>query len=99
MFVKAGSLFSALSRRSKISPVVNALLVRQAFSEVLPKVCKDLPKEALDSVKAVSFKEGVLVVKVQGLARAELLMRSGGLIKGVNEALGKRVVVKLRFKN
>lgn len=98
MFIKAGSLFSSLTRRSKVSGAINALLVRQAFDEVLGKVCADLPAEILEATKAVSYKSGILTVKTTRLAAAELSMRSSGLIKRVNEVLGRRIVVRLRFK-
>lgn len=98
MFIRAGSLFSSLTRRSKVSGAVNAILVRQAFDEVLRRECADLPVEILDKTKAVSFKSGVLTVKTTRLASAELSMRSDGLIKGVNEGVGKKVVKGLRFR-
>lgn len=97
MFIKAGSLFSSLTRRSKVSGAINALLVRQAFEEVLRRECADLPVEILEKTKAVSFKSGVLTVKTSRLAAVELSMRSGGLIKGINEGLGKNVVRRLSF--
>lgn len=98
MFVRAGSLFSSLTRRSKVSGAVNAILVRQAFDEVLKVECADLPAEVLEATKASSFKSGVLTIKTTRLAGVELSMRSGGLIRGVNELLGKRAVKGLRFK-
>lgn len=75
-----------------------ALFVRRAFGDVL-LATPDLPKEAIESAKATSFKNGELTVKVQGLARTELLMRAGGLIKDINKALGGRVVFKIKFRN
>lgn len=98
MFIRAGSLFSSLTRRSKVSGAINALLVRQAFDDVLKRECADLPAEILKKTKAVSFKSGVLTVETTRLMAAELSMRSGGLIRGVNEVLGKRIVVRLRLK-
>lgn len=99
MFIKAGSLFSSLTRRSKVSGAINALLVRQAFDEVLKKECADLPEEILEKTKAISFKSGVLTVKTTRLTGVELSMRAGGLIKGMNEGLGKKVVIRLKFSN
>lgn len=98
MFVRAGSLFSSLTRRSKVSGAVNAILVRQAFDEVLKVECADLPVEVLGATKASSFKSGVLTVKTTRLAGVELSMRSGGLIRGVNGLLGKKAVKGLRFR-
>lgn len=98
MFIKAGSLFSSLTRRSKVSGAINALLVRQAFDEVLEKECGDLPAEILEVTKAISYKSGILTVKTTRLAAAELSMRSGGLVKRVNEVLGRNVVKRLSFK-
>ena len=98
MFIKAGSLFSSLSRRSKVSGAVNAILVRQAFDDVLKVECADLPAEILAATKAVSIKSGVLTVKTTRLAAVELSMRAGGLIKGINERLAKKAVKSLRFR-
>ncbi len=74
-----------------------ALSVRRAFGDVL-LASGDLPKEIMESAKATSFKNGELTVKVQGLARTELLMRAGGLIKDINKALGRRAVWKIKFR-
>lgn len=99
MFIKAGTLFSSLTRRSKVSGAINALLVRQAFDEVLKEECADLPQEILEKTRATSFKSGVLTVKTTRLATVELSMRSGGLVKAMNEDLGKKAVTGLRFKS
>jgi len=72
--------------------------VRRAFEMTLRDVCKDLPPESLEKVKAKSFKDGVLTVSCRGIISGELTMRSANLLKGVNAALGRRVVLKLRFR-
>lgn len=75
-----------------------ALSVRRAFEDVLSKTA-DLPREAAESAKATSFKNGTLTVQVQGLARAELLMRAGALIRDINKVLGRRAVWKIKFRS
>lgn len=97
MFTSIDKLIRNLPRHSKTNEAMFALSIRRAFADVLLKN-GDLPKEIMESAKATSFKNGELTVKVQGLARTELLMRAGALIKDINERLGKKVVLKLRFK-
>ncbi len=96
MFTPISKLITA-PRNSKTSEILFTLSVRKAFGDVLGKE-QGLPEEIMESAKATSFKNGELTVKVQGLARTELLMRSGGLIKGINKLLGKRVVWKIKFR-
>lgn len=74
-----------------------ALSVRRAFRDVLLKTA-DLPREVTESAKAVSFKNGTLTIQAQGLARAELLMRAGALMRDINKVLGRRAVWKIKFR-
>jgi hypothetical protein len=97
MFTSLNNLISSSSRRSKVGAALYALQVRKVFADVLGKT--DFPKEVLASARATSFKNGELTVKVQGLARAELLMRAGGLIRDINKVLGRRTVFKIKFKS
>lgn len=97
MFTSIDKLINNLPRRSKTGEAMFALSVRRAFGDVLLATA-DLPKEIMGSAKATSFKNGELTVKVQGLARSELLMRAGGLIKDINKALGRRAVYKIKFR-
>ena len=76
-----------------------AIYVRKAFEQVLPEVCADLSGSILTQVKAQSFKSGVLSVKAPSLLSIELQMRSGGLIRVINETLGRKLVNRLKFKN
>lgn len=99
MFTPVGSLLKTLPRRSKIPGTIAALFVRRAFEQSLEKLCADLPGETLEKVHAVSFKSGILTVNAPHLAVVELSMRSGGLIRDINERLGRKVVVKIRFRN
>lgn len=98
MFIRAGSLFSSLTRRSKVAGAITAILVRQTFEEILHQQCADLPEEILVKTKAVSFKSGTLTISTPRLAAVELSMRAEGLIKGINEVLGKKAIKRLRFK-
>ncbi|MBI2598873.1 DUF721 domain-containing protein [Candidatus Curtissbacteria bacterium] len=84
-------------RKSKTSEILFTLSVRKAFGDVLREE-KGLPKEIIKAARATSFKNGELTVKVVGLARAELLMRAGGLIRDINKMLGRRVVWKIKFR-
>ncbi len=98
MFDSVGSLLGTLSKSAKLNGALAALSVRRAFDIALRDVCKDLSPESLDTVKAKSFKDGILTVTCRGIISGELTMRSVSLLAGVNEVLGRRVVLKLRFK-
>ena len=98
MFTAVGDLLKTLPRRSKTPQAIVALHVRRAFEEILPKVCSDLPGEVLTSVKASTFKNNTLMVKAPNLISVELQMRAGGLIQGINQMLGRRVVSKIKFR-
>ncbi len=81
-----------------MSGIVLALSARRAFEKVLVEVCDDLPGDLLKAVKAKTFENGVLTVKCPGLMTTELSMRSGELIKELNSQIGKRIVLKIRFR-
>lgn len=99
MFVPVGNLLKTLSRRSKTGKAMMAIFVRRAFGESMDLVCSDLGDDIIKKVKPATFHHGILTVDCPDLVAAELSMRSGGLIKGVNEILGRRVVYKIRFRN
>lgn len=98
MFTPIDKLINNLPRHSKTGEAMFALSVRRAFGDVL-LATPGLPKGITGSAKATSFKNGELTVKAQGLARTELLMRAGALIKDINKALGRRAVWKIKFRN
>lgn len=98
MFTPVGHLLKTLPRRSKTPEAIVALFVRKAFDESLSKVCSDLPAEVLQSVSPSTFKNGTLTVKSPSLTSVELQMRAGGLLKDINQTLGKRTVRSLRFR-
>lgn len=75
-----------------------AIFVRRAFGKSLEAVCGDLGGEIIKKVKPATFHHGILTVDCPNLLAAELSMRSGGIIKGVNGILGKAVVKRLRFR-
>lgn len=99
VFISVGDLIKTLPRRKRAPKALQALHVKQAFGDCLVKVCGDLSKKNLDATKASVFKDGALTIIAPPLVCAELTMRSGGLIKAINETLGKRIVRRLRFKN
>lgn len=98
MFTPVGSLLKTLPRRSKIPDAMVALFVRRAFEKTLKAVCADLSFEILAKVSAGSFKNGVLTVNAPPMTTGELSMRSGGLLRDINERLGRKVVNKIRFR-
>ena len=98
MFTPVGILLKTLPRRSKTSNFMMALHVRRAFAESLLRVCSDLPPEVLNTIKASIYKNHILTIVCPSLVSAELQMRAGGLMKDINEALGKKIVYKLRFR-
>lgn len=97
MFTPVGNLLSSFSKRSRVSTAVSALVVMQVFREVLAEVCSDLPKAKISEIKAKSFKEGQLEVLCTGLMTSELSMRSGELIRALNDKVGRRVVTRIKF--
>src|SRR3989304_2215033 len=99
MFTQIGTLLKSLPRRSKTPDIIVALHVRRAFESALMKLCADLPADVRDAVRAHTFKNHVLTVKCPTLTAGELVLRSGGLLKDINETLGRKIVYKLRFKN
>lgn len=99
MFTPIGSLLKTLPRRSQTGEAMMAIFVRRAFGESLDLVCSDLGDDIIKKVKPATFHHGILVVDCPDLVAAELSMRSGGLIKKVNEILGRRVVYKIRFRS
>ena len=98
MFRPIGSLIREIPVRSKTPKAIIALQVRQAARESLRMVCGDLPKEVIDSIKVVSFKNTVLTLAASSLVSSELMTRSDGLINEINRALGKKIVSRLRFR-
>lgn len=99
MFIPIGTLIKTLPRRSKTPEAIVALHVRQAFFESVKKICADLPEDLIKSAKPLVFKNKILTVSAPHLVCAELSMRSGGLTREINEVLGKRIVLRIRFKN
>jgi hypothetical protein len=98
VFTPVGDLIRTLPKRSKTPNAIVAIHVKRAFSDSLEKVCSDFSKENLGQIKASTFKNGTLTIVAPTLTCAELTMRSGGLIKAINEVLGRKVVMRLRFK-
>lgn len=97
-FVQVGNLLRTLPKRSRTPEAIIALHVRQVFGDSLKKACADLPETSLALVRASTFKGGVLNVIAPSLLSAELNMRSGGLIQDINEALGRKAVKRLKFR-
>ena len=98
MFTQIGTLLKTLPRRSKTPEAILALHVRRAFVDSLLKVCADLPNDVLATIKPSTFKNHVLTVRASNLVAAELQMRAGGLMRDINESLGRKIVYKLRFR-
>lgn len=99
MFTPIGDLLKILPRRSKTSDAILALYVRREFQKALAAVCDDWPGEVKDKVQPVVFAHGKLVVRSPNLVAAELSMRSGSLMKTLNELLGKKIVTRISFRN
>jgi hypothetical protein len=98
MFKSLGSLIKEIPTRHRTPRAIIALQARQAAKESLKVVCGDLPKEVIDSVKALSFNNGVLTLAASPLVSSELMTRSDGLVEEINRALGKKIVSRLRFR-
>lgn len=98
MFHPLSDLLKTLPTRSKTPDAIIALHVRQITSDVLVKNCSDLPKELIDSVRVLSFKNGVLSIRAPHLVGVELQMRAHGLIRDINRVIGKKAVFAMKFK-
>lgn len=99
MFNSLGSLLKTLPKRSKTPEAIVALHVRRAFDEAVAKTCADLPADILKKISASTVKGGTLTVVAPQLVSAELSMRAGGLLKEINRLLGRRVVIRLKFRS
>lgn len=99
MFKPVGSLLSSFTRHSKTPDAILALQVRQAAKETIERELFDMPKDLVDSIRIKSFKNGLLVVNAPPLLAAELSMRSGGLERSINRALGGIIIRSLKFKS
>lgn len=99
MFKPVGALLKEMPSRSKAPGAILALQVRQVALDSLKKVCADLPAEIMGTIKPASFKNGVLTLLLRSpLVSSELQIRSDGLIKEINQAFGKKIVERLRFR-
>lgn len=97
-FKAVGSLIGSAGIRSKNSGAILALKVRQLAKETIARELYDFPGDLADSVKVKSYKNGVLTIGCPTIVAAELQMRSGGLKKAINKALGGNFVNGLRFR-
>ncbi len=98
MFTPVGMLLKTLPKRSKTPEAILALYVRRAFGQSLVKICADLPNDVLNSARAKTFRNRVLTIVAPTLLATELQMRAGGLTREINRVLGKKVVMRLRFR-
>lgn len=98
MFTPVGSLLKILPKRSKMPEAILAIHIRKAFSDTLFLACSDLPVEVLKKVEVKAFKSGTLSVSAPQIVCAELSLRSGKLLFEANKVLGRRVVLRLRFR-
>lgn len=97
-FIKVNDLIKSLPKRSKTPEALIAIQVRQIAREALFAKCADLPREILEKVRVLSFRNGTLTLKAPSLLSAELYTRSDGLVDYVNRAIGKEVVKRIKFK-
>gem|GEM_PF-5728263 len=99
MFSRINSLISQVPQRRNVSPAFIALHVRQVAKDVFRKECGDLPDEVLSQLKPSVFKNRTLTVVAPRLLATELKMRSEALINAINLAVGKKIVVSLKFRS
>ena len=98
MFRPVGSLIGNLHLQTKSKDAIFALKVKKAAEDVIPNVCRDLPKEAIAQIKVKSFRNGQLTVLAPTLVSAELKMRSEGLKNEINRTFGKEIITRLVFR-
>ena len=99
MFKPVGSLIGNLHLHTKSKDAIFALKVKKAVEDVIPNVCRDLPKEAIAQIKVKSFRNGQLTILAPTLVSLELKIRSEGLKDQINKALAKDIVKTIRFRN
>lgn len=75
-----------------------ALQVRAAARKALANLSGELDPKIIKSIRVASFDGKTLKIAAPTLVCAELQMRSDGLVKEINKALGGKVVEKLRFR-
>src|SRR3972149_9971367 len=98
MFRPVGSLIGNLHLHTKSKDAIFALKVKKTAEDVIPKVCQDLPKEAIAQIKVKSFRNGQLTIVAPTLVSLELKMRSEGLKSEINRGLGKEIIKKIVFR-
>ena len=98
MFKPVGSLISQKPTRGKIGGTLLALQIRQVAAEVFRESLRDFGDEVLALIKVKTYRSGTLVVVAPPVVSAELHMRSGELIDGINKKIGVKVVRELRLR-
>ena len=98
MFKPVGSLIGNWHLRTKSKDAIFALKVRKAAEDVISKVCRDLPKEAIAQIRVKSFRNGQLILSAPTLISLELKMRSEGLKNEINKDIGKEIIKKIVFR-
>lgn len=87
-----------MQRHPKSKDAIFALHVKKVAEDVIPKICQDLPKEAIAQIKVKSFRNDQLTILAPTLVSLELKMRSEGLKDQINKALAKDIIKKIVFR-
>ena len=97
MFKSVGTLLNSPQLGTRKRTFL-ALQVRAAARKALASLCSDLDPQIIESIRVLSFDGKTLKISAPTLVCAELQMRSEGLKKEINKALGQKVVEKIRLK-
>jgi hypothetical protein len=88
-----------IEKRIKEHGLKNKLLVVE-LSEVFTKVIDEvLDKNSSGFARAVSFKNGILIVKTKNLAvRQKISSEKTKIINSLNKTIGEKIVKKVAFR-
>ena len=98
MFKPVGSLFKNTQISSRSSGAIMAMRVRQVAKDIIDSEMAGFGEEILKSIKVATLRGGVLTITAPPIVLGELHMRSGGLIREANKALGAVVIKSLRLR-
>ncbi len=93
------------NKPKKIKNLLDDLIEDKGWEEKIeeaniPKLWEEAVGESIaESCKAVSLKDGVLIVETESSTwRSELKFRSESIIKSLNEKIGKNIIKSIKFR-
>lgn len=96
MFKPVGSLLRNSRVSNKSSDAIIAMRVRQVAGDLIKK---EMSIYETSNIKVTTFRSGILTISALPIVAGELHMRSGGLIRDINRALGGGFVRAFKFRS